>query len=93
MRALAVVILLLSSVLLAETQEAAYYRALKAEEAGNVALALETFEEALALPGPYTDEIREIVRPETYEGSALPQQLGDFAYRVTDLAHCLALCY
>ena len=61
MRALAVVILLLSSVLLAETQEAAYYRALKAEEAGNVALALETFEEALALPGPYTDEIREIV--------------------------------
>jgi len=48
--------------LMAETQEAAYFRALKAEEAGDVSLALESFEQALALPGPYTDEIREIVQ-------------------------------
>ena len=60
MRSIAVVILLLSSVLLAETQEAAYFRALKAEEAGDIAL--ESFEEAAALPGPYTEEIREIVK-------------------------------
>lgn len=62
MRSIAVVILLLSSVLLAETQEAAYFRALKAEEAGDITLALESFEEAAALPGPYTEEIREIVK-------------------------------
>ena len=62
MRSIAVVILLLSSVLLAETQEAAYFRALKAEEAGDITLALESFEEAAALSGPYTEEIREIVK-------------------------------
>lgn len=62
MRSIAVVILLLSSVLLAETQEAAYFRALKAEEAGDITLALESFEEAAVLPGPYTEEIREIVK-------------------------------
>ena len=62
MRSIAVVILLLSSVLLAETQEAVYFRALKAEEAGDITLALESFEEAAALPGPYTEEIREIVK-------------------------------
>ena len=62
MRSIAVVILLLSSVLLAETQEAAYFRALKAEEAGDITLALESFEEAAALPGPYTEEIHEIVK-------------------------------
>lgn len=62
MKTFAVVVLLLTSMLMAETQEAAYFRALKAEEAGDVSLALESFEQALALPGPYTDEIREIVQ-------------------------------
>ncbi len=62
MRSIAVILLLLSSVLLAETQEAVYFRALKAEEAGDIALALESFEEATTLPGPYTEEIRDIVR-------------------------------
>ena len=54
MRSIAVVILLLSSVLLAETQEAVYFRALKAEEAGDITLALESFEEAAALAAFYS---------------------------------------
>jgi len=61
MRALAVAILLLASVLMAETQQAAYYRALKAEEAGDIPAALKAFEEAVLLPGEYTEEIQEII--------------------------------
>lgn len=76
MRSIAVVILLLSSVLLAETQEAAYFRALKAEEAGDITLALESFEEAAALPGPYTEEIREIVK-EYYKALGVSEDSAD----------------
>ena len=76
MRSIAVVILLLSSVLLAETQEAAYFRALKAEETGDITLALESFEEAAALPGPYTEEIREIVK-EYYKALGVSEDSAD----------------
>lgn len=61
MRFLAVAFLLLVSLAVAESQEDVYYRALKAEEAGDIPLALKTFEEALDIPGPYTAEIQEIV--------------------------------
>ncbi len=61
MRFLVIVLLLLSSLAVAESQEDLYFRALKAEEAGDLSLALRTFEEALATPGPYTAEIQEIV--------------------------------
>ena len=78
---------MLSSVLLAETQEAAYYRALKAEEAGEISLALESFEEAEKIPGPYTEEIRGIIQ-EYYKALEMPKEeknpwsfrfLGDIA--------------
>ncbi|MBR4398798.1 MAG: hypothetical protein IKT05_06395 [Fibrobacter sp.] len=61
MRLVAVALLLLSSLLFAETQESVYFRALKAEESGDVAAALAAFEEAVQIPGPYTQEIREII--------------------------------
>lgn len=61
MRFLALAFLLLVSLAAAESQEDIYYRALKAEEAGDIPLALKTFEEALETPGPYTAEIQEIV--------------------------------
>lgn len=61
MRSLAVAILLLASVLMAETQQEAYYRAMQAEEAGDIPAALKSFEEAVLLPGPYTEEIQEII--------------------------------
>ena len=48
--------------LFAETQQEAYYRALKAEEAGDIPVALKAFEEAAALPGPYTEELQGIIR-------------------------------
>ena len=50
-----------SSLLYAETQESVYFRAMKAEEAGDVSAALAAFEEAVQIPGPYTEEIREII--------------------------------
>ena len=61
MRFVAVVLLLLTSLLFAETQESVYFRAMKAEEAGDVTAALAAFEEAVEIPGPYTEEIREII--------------------------------
>ena len=61
MRLFSIILLLLCSLAVAQSQEDVYYRALKAEEAGDVSLALKTFEEALAIPGPYTAEIQEIV--------------------------------
>lgn len=61
MRFIAVVLLLLTSLLFAETQESVYFRAMKAEEAGDVTAALAAFEEAVEIPGPYTEEIREII--------------------------------
>ena len=56
------IILLMATALFAETQEEAYYRAMKLEEAGDIPAALEAFEDAAALPGDYTEEIQEIIR-------------------------------
>lgn len=56
------ILLLLATALFAETQEQAYYRALKLEEAGDIPAALQAFEEAAALPGEYTEEIQGIIR-------------------------------
>ena len=54
--------LALVALLYAETQEDAYYRAMKLEEAGDITAALRAFEEAAALPGEYTEEIQGIIR-------------------------------
>ena len=56
------ILLVLATALFAETQEEAYYRALKFEEAGDIPAALQAFEEAVALPGEYTEEIQGIIR-------------------------------
>ena len=61
MRIAAIALFLLTSFLLAETQEDVYFRALKAEETGDVVLALRTFQDAFLIPGPYTDEIQDII--------------------------------
>ena len=45
------ILLVFATALFAETQEQAYYRALKFEEAGDIPAALQAFEEAVALPG------------------------------------------
>lgn len=60
-RTLSVILALLVSLAWSESQEDVYYRALKAEEAGDLSLALKTFEEAAEIPGPYTAEIKDIV--------------------------------
>ena len=51
----------LTSLAAAESQEDLYYRALKAEESGDISRALTLFEEAVAQEGPYTAEIQEII--------------------------------
>lgn len=57
-----IAILLLSSRLLAESQEAVYYEAMKAEEAGEISKSIELFEKAAEIDGPYTDEIKDILK-------------------------------
>ena len=61
-RFLCLMVLMFATVLFAETQEEAYYRAMKLEEAGNIRGAITAFEEAAALPGAYTEEIQGIIR-------------------------------
>ena len=62
LRFICLMVMMFVTALLAETQEEAYYRAMKAEEAGDIPAALQAFEEAAVLPGPYTEEIQEIIR-------------------------------
>lgn len=71
MRWIAIVLLLLSATLFAETQEAAYFRAMQAEESGDISLAIKTFEEALRIGGEYSDEISEILS-EYYDALGIP---------------------
>jgi len=74
-----IAILLLSSRLLAESQEAVYYEAMKAEEAGEVSRSIELFEKAAEIDGPYTDEIRDILK-EYYQ--ALGMDESPFSFRL-----------
>ena len=76
-----VLILLLSSVLLAETQEEVYYQALKAEEAGDVSGSLSLFERAIDIGGEYTDEIREIVN-EYYDALGISRDGSSVSFRL-----------
>lgn len=56
------ILIVLTTALYAETQEEAYYRAMKLEESGDISAALQAFEEAASLPGEYTEEIQGIIR-------------------------------
>lgn len=56
------VLFVFATALFAETQEEAYYRAMKYEESGDIEAALQAFEEAAALPGEYTEELQGIIR-------------------------------
>lgn len=69
---IAIVLLLLSAILFAETQEAAYFRAMQAEEAGDISLTIRTFEEALDMDGPYTEEIKGILN-DYYDALGIPE--------------------
>jgi len=62
MRAFAsTLVLLLASLLFAETQQQLYMQAMLAEEAGQVSESIDLFEQALAAGGEYSEEIREIL--------------------------------
>jgi hypothetical protein len=60
-RLLIIVSLFLSAFTFADSQEELYYRALKAEESGDIPLALDLFDSAVAVSGPYKAEIQEII--------------------------------
>ncbi len=75
-RGVSVILLLLASLVWSETQEDMYFRALKAEEAGDLTLALKTFEEAVEIPGPYTAELKEIVG-KYYEALGLNEKVEE----------------
>lgn len=65
MRSLTLFLVLLASVLFAQTQQDIYRQALEAEEAGEISKSIELFEKARDVGGEYTDEINEIL--EAYE--------------------------
>lgn len=93
MHRLAVVLLLLSTLLWAETQEEAYYRAMKSEEAGEVASALKAFEDAAALPGPYTEEIKEILKSYYDALGVSDSESGSLSFRMSGDAGIYGLRY
>jgi hypothetical protein len=78
--AIATAILLLSSYLFAESQEAVYYEALKAEEQGQVSKSIELFERAASIDGPYTDEIKGILE-EYYQALGMDKSSLNFRLR------------
>ena len=82
MRRLLVVLLMLTSLLWAETQEEAYFRAMKAEESGDISAAVKAFEDAVALTGPYTAELKEILK-NYYEALGIKGESGEspFGFR------------
>ena len=61
MRSLTLFLVLLASVLFAQTQQDIYRQALEAEEAGDVSKSIELFEKARDAGGEYTEEINEIL--------------------------------
>ena len=61
MRLLPLMLIVLASVLFAQTQEDLYRQALEAEEAGEVSKSIELFEKARDAGGEYTEELKEIL--------------------------------
>ena len=78
--AIATAILLLSSHLFAESQESVYYEALKAEEQGQVSKSIELFERAANIDGPYTDEIKDILK-EYYQALGMDESSLNYRLR------------
>lgn len=75
-------LLMLGSVLYAQSQVDLYTQAMKAEEAGNVTESVSLFEQALAAGGEYSDEIREILA-QYYEALGLAEDgSGSFSFRL-----------
>jgi hypothetical protein len=75
-------VLLLGSVLYAQSQVDLYKQAMMAEEAGNVTESVALFEQALAAGGEYSDEIREILS-EYYDALGLSEDgSGAFSFRL-----------
>lgn len=78
---------MLSVLSLAETQEDVYYRAMQAEADGDVSKSLELFEQAAAMDGEYTDEIKEIVK-EYREALGLDEPENPWAFHFSgDVAY------
>lgn len=94
MRALAAILLLLASLVFAETQDSVYFLALKAEEAGDIPGSLSLFETALELPGPNTEEIREILK-EYYEalGMDIDEKEGSVSFRFSSDVGAYGILY
>ena len=82
MRLFSLLLVVLTSVLLAQTQEELYKRALDAEEAGEVSKSIELFEQARDAGGEYTEEISEILEQyyEALGGGADSTSAFDFHF-------------
>ena len=80
MRSLTLFLVLLASVLFAQTQQDIYRQALEAEEAGNVSKSIELFEKARDAGGEYTEEINEILS-EYYEALGGDADTSEVSFR------------
>lgn len=80
MRSLTLFLVLLASVLFAQTQQDIYRQALEAEEAGDVSKSIELFEQARDAGGEYTEEINEILA-EYYEALGGDADSSKFSFR------------
>lgn len=80
MRLLVFLILSFASLLFAEAQEKLYFRAMEAEQNGDVSESLSLFEQAAAAGGEYTAEIQEIL--EEYYDALEVKKKNNASYRV-----------
>ena len=80
MRSLTLFLVLLASVLFAQTQQDIYRQALEAEEAGDVSKSIELFEKARDAGGEYTEEINEILS-EYYEALGGDADTSEVSFR------------
>lgn len=80
MRSLTLFLVLLASVLFAQTQQDIYRQALEAEEAGDVSKSIELFEKARDAGGEYTEEINEILA-EYYEALGGDADTSEVSFR------------
>ena len=77
-----ILVMVLASLLFADTQQELYMRGLQAEEAENIPEALDYFERAVVVGGEYTEEIREIIKL-YYEALGMAKDsTGSFSFRV-----------
>ena len=79
---ISILVMVLASLLFADTQQELYMRAMQADAEENIPEALQYFERAVVVGGEYTEEIQEIIK-QYYEALGMAKDsTGKFEFRV-----------